>query len=435
MTYKLDKLTPEQEELIPVYRQKWRYIALSCEPISPDRATEAINEAYATMGKPEPEILFFPSPSALAEMMGQESPQVLARRLGTPWPISLQASLCDRIEAGLEKTLWQQLQEHFFDEPLLLWRLGFQNSATFQYASMWGEMWEEWGKERELIAWELYQAELREQLRELPGGDLLLEMGDFFWKEIGEPLSKELEENLWKPLTNLEPIRLWEEEWKPGIIRTLNLTDLAVKAGWNAIRDLSTNPEIIDFCINVLNCPSDRQAWNSFQALVRECGSFLLFEKSCIICDRPTKLLFDDEERFHAEGQSAIEFSDGYHLYFFHGTSLPELYGRVHPHQWQSRWLLSEPNAEIRRLLIQEIGYARLCQELQAVSLDTWREYELLRIEEEDLDVEPIFLLKMTCPSTGSIHVVRVPPEMTSAREAIRWANWDIDPEEFSVET
>lgn len=433
MTYK-DKLTPEQEELIPVYRQKWREVTFSCEPISHNRAKEAIKEAYATMGKAEPEILFFSSPKALAEMMGQESPQRLARQLGTPWPISLQASLCDRIETGLEKKLWQELQEHFFDQPLLMWRLGFQSSATLEYVNMWGEMWEEWGKERELIAWELYQASLRKQVSELPGGDLFLEMGDFFWKEVGEPISQELEEIFWKPLMNLEPIRLWEEEWKPGIIGALNLADLAVKTGWNAIRDLSTNPELIDFCINVLNCPYDRQEWNSFQALVRECGSFMLFEKSCIICDRPTKLLFDEEERFHAEAEPAIEFSDGYHLYYFHGTSLPERYGRLHPHQWQSRWLLSEPNAEIRRLLIQEIGYARLCQELQAVSLDTWREYELLKIEEE-VDVEPIHLLKMTCPSTGSIHALRVPPDLTSAREAIRWANWDIDPEEFSVET
>nr|WP_264196540.1 hypothetical protein [Microseira wollei] len=41
----------------------------------------------------------------------------------------------------------------------------------------------------------------------------------------------------------------------------------------------------------------------------------------------------------------------------------------------------------------------------------------------------------MTCPSTGHIHALRVPPDMTSAREAIRWVNWGIDPEEFSVQT
>jgi hypothetical protein len=42
-----------------------------------------------------------------------------------------------------------------------------------------------------------------------------------------------------------------------------------------------------------------------------------------------------------------------------------------------------------------------------------------------------IALLKMTCPSTGFIHALRVAPNIKSAREAIGWVNWGIDPEEF----
>ena len=53
----------------------------------------------------------------------------------------------------------------------------------------------------------------------------------------------------------------------------------------------------------------------------------------------------------------------------------------------------------------------------------------------KQVDIEPIHLLKMICPSTGYIHVLRVPPDLNSAREAIRWINWGIDPEELAVET
>lgn len=91
-------------------------------------------------------------------------------------------------------------------------------------------------------------------------------------------------------------------------------------------------------------------------------------------------------------------------------------------------------NAEVRRLLIQEIGYSRICQELQAIALDTWQEYTLLKIENE-IDLEPIYLLKMTCPSTGQIHTLRVPATLTTARQAISWVNWGIDPEDFSFQT
>ncbi|WP_333207319.1 hypothetical protein [Microcoleus sp. B5-D4] len=71
---------------------------------------------------------------------------------------------------------------------------------------------------------------------------------------------------------------------------------------------------------------------------------------------------------------------------------------------------------------------------MQATELDTWQEYTLLKIE-NNIDIEPIYLLKMTCPSTGHLHALRVPPKVCSAKEAISWVNWGIDPEEFQVQT
>jgi internalin A len=171
----------------------------------------------------------------------------------------------------------------------------------------------------------------------------------------------------------------------------------------------------------------------SQKLLFEHCGFIFPCEKTCVVCDRPRYLRFDSQNRLHAEGEPAIEFADGWKIYFYHGVRLPEEYGQLHPNQWQSQWLLAEENAELRRVLIEGIGYDRLCQELEAKQIDSWQEYALLQID--NADVEPICLLKMTCPSTGFIHALRVPPNLTSAREAIGWVNWEIDAEEFSVQT
>ncbi|MEG4580668.1 leucine-rich repeat domain-containing protein [Microcoleus sp. MON1_C5] len=208
-------------------------------------------------------------------------------------------------------------------------------------------------------------------------------------------------------------------------------------------KDLLKQIHLTEFFISKCGFTLDLKAQELFhckQQLFEECGWILPFEKICIICDRPLHLRFDAENRLHAEGEPAIAFADGYSLYFHHGVKLPEKYGRVHPDRWQPEWLLSEENAELRRLLIQRIGYDRICQELAVTELDSWQEYTLLSIEfEDDFDNEgnakPVYLLKMTCPSTGFIHALRVPPDVRSAKEAIRWVNWDIDPEEFSVQT
>ncbi len=129
-----------------------------------------------------------------------------------------------------------------------------------------------------------------------------------------------------------------------------------------------------------------------------------------------------------------MQFADGYSVYVYHGINLPEIYGKHHPQQWQPSWLLQEQNAELRKILIQQIGYSRIIEELQAIELDSYQEYTLLKIN-SDIDIEPIHLLKMICPSTGHIHVLRVPPEMKSAREAIIWVNWEIPPEDFAIQT
>jgi hypothetical protein len=107
----------------------------------------------------------------------------------------------------------------------------------------------------------------------------------------------------------------------------------------------------------------------------------------------------------------------------------------LHPHQWRASWLLEEPNAALRRVLLQGIGYGRICQELEAEEIDSYRDYRLLELAIEDELDEPIYLLKMICPSTGFIYVVRVPPDVEDARSAVAWINWDVDPESFSVET
>jgi leucine-rich repeat protein SHOC2 len=124
----------------------------------------------------------------------------------------------------------------------------------------------------------------------------------------------------------------------------------------------------------------------------------------------------------------------------FFGVYLPSRYW-TKLSEWKAEWLLDEQNAELRRRLIQQIGYERICQELNAIRLDSWREYTLLKIDgierwrgHSDI-YELMVLLKMTCPSTEHIHVLRVPPDMTSAEAAITWINHGIHPDKFIIQT
>ncbi|WP_414644292.1 DUF6745 domain-containing protein [Allocoleopsis sp.] len=371
---KITQLTPEQEAMIAVYREKWQAIALSTEPIDHQKATEAVKAAYVALGQKEPDILFFDSPS-------QAITTIILHRLEQPW--------------------WRQIGSIVWaDLKPSLWSL------------VWNRLWKQLSH------------------------------------QLSNQLSHQLEQHIWR--------NLWSDVWNQvaSLLRNLvlqeaqrqvlNQKSIYIDEELKVLLNTCIQPELwacygsrFDFCRSMLNCACDRQKWSAFESLVTNCGWIFPNDRICYVCDRPTKLSFDSENRLHAEGEPALEFADGYSLYSFHGVRLPKKYGKLHPNQWQAEWVLEEDNSELRRVLIQGIGYGRICQELEAQLLDSWQDYSLLKIDNiiDWRDGEPIYLLKMTCPSTGFIHAMRVPPDTSSAREAIAWVNWGIDPEEFQTQT
>lgn len=376
------ELTLEQESQILSYREKWRKKAFSTEVINKEKATLAINKAYQFVGYDAPhQIIFFPSPRAANEWIIQQSQhlkQSLLTQKNTQTVYASDDFLKFFQKGQIISTLidikvgnHQELQD--FLTPYQKYKLNVEIEQDFKNQSR---------TYRTLLA----------------------------------PLKKEV----YNKLNDLEDKQ--REEIFKCIAVCLKPEQLAIDACK------------LDFAISVLNYSHKERQWEILKNIIDNCGWIYPFEKICLVCERPTNANFDPENRPHALGEPALKFADGLGVYAAGGVILPEKYGKYPPQQWQPQWLLDEPNSEIRRVLIQGIGYGRLCLELKAIKLDSWREYTLLVVD-HNLDVEPIYLLKMTCPSTGHMHVLRVPPEMTSAREAIAWSNWGIDPEEFSIST
>ena len=347
------------------------YLTLSTKPIDDKKATEAVIKIYIAIGKEAPKVIVCSSPQAASLQ--------LFKLLKTDSMSRYQVS-----EIAVTNLVWGKFLLHNF----------------FQWVDVGFSGWTLWNALSNAIILE-------------PNADSILV------SEFQELLKNDLEslgDDFRSYFDDLEPLT------PTVMVKEIHLTEFFISKFGITLDEKAQE---------LLRCK---------QQLFEECGLILPFDKICIICDRPLHLRFDSENRLHAEGESAIAFADGYSLYFHHGVKLPEQYGKVHPDFWEAQWILDEENSELRRLLIERIGYDRICQQLQAVELDSWQEYTLLSIDfDDDFDDEgnskPIYLLKMTCPSTGHIHALRVPPEVESAKEAIRWVNWDIDPEEFSVQT
>jgi hypothetical protein len=101
--------------------------------------------------------------------------------------------------------------------------------------------------------------------------------------------------------------------------------------------------------------------------------------------------------------------------------------------------VLTEPNLEVRRVMIERVGYDRLFEESRPAVLDADRDpggERILRRITLPRD-EPLTCLSVRCPSTGRPYTLRVPPEVLTCRQAAAWLAGFDDPDDYQplVET
>ena len=100
------------------------------------------------------------------------------------------------------------------------------------------------------------------------------------------------------------------------------------------------------------------------------------------------------------------------------------------PDSLSAKEALNESNAEIRRVMIERMGYLRFANEAGAKALDEDTDpggtRQLLTIDlQED---EPLVGLMCFCPSTQRQYLLRVPPATKSCHEAAAWLAGYDDP-------
>jgi hypothetical protein len=95
--------------------------------------------------------------------------------------------------------------------------------------------------------------------------------------------------------------------------------------------------------------------------------------------------------------------------------------------------ILNTENVELRRILIERLGYETFLQQVGGLIRDHDRdaggERQLVCVPFED--DEPLMLLKVVCPSTGHTHVLRVPPDLRTCHQAAAWIAGFNNPDDY----
>jgi len=140
----------------------------------------------------------------------------------------------------------------------------------------------------------------------------------------------------------------------------------------------------------------------------------ILFKKFCIICSMPVKIKRDEKNRLHNDNHYAIEWKDGFGLYFLHGRCVPEKLIKA-PRSITKKEIINEKNVEIRRHFMERMGSERFSEVLglQEIDSDTDHQGNIQILyktkEKDDLTKCYLYFARVICPSTGRKYYLSVP--------------------------
>ena len=163
------------------------------------------------------------------------------------------------------------------------------------------------------------------------------------------------------------------------------------------------------------------------------CGWWWPKRRVVIFTERPARLERDNQGRLHSETSAAIEYPDGWGIFAWHGIRVsPEVI--LEKDRMTVQQILSEPNTEVRRAMRNLYGNERFMRDAGAKEISRSDKHgcRLLRIHLPG-DRAAIQAVELTCPSTGSKYLERVPPDVQDAVEALSW-RFQIKPEQYAPE-
>jgi len=110
----------------------------------------------------------------------------------------------------------------------------------------------------------------------------------------------------------------------------------------------------------------------------------------------------------------------------------PDVYELIIKKKLTARDILGMFDAEVRKVCLEEFGYGRFLAQMEHKIIDKDGEQELVRINWLKRE-EPIYLVKVKCPSTDAFYTLRVPPTMRTVKEAVAWT-FGLSPNEYHPE-
>jgi len=479
---KLEKLTPEQENLISVVRDEWLNSIFAPEgpaPLDKEKCEDGIEWLYKITGLEKPIIFFLDSPlgcqlaaNILLHADFKDKDNFFAfDQIEKQIIEAVKTEIHDQNEelfkSKVHSRLYNYIEEEIIDQVNLHIPAYDYNNQVYNQVYNWDVIRNQdhaWDQVRDKIHGQVW-LQIINQAQRMVRVQIKDPLGLWIMREIGGRVASKIRpEN--------QPVEIYlENEINKGLYDELEYFHLAWRnfifdADFGALYDYWTR-------IGIIN---DENVNKYIEYLKSYPGYVIFLQDFAFVCGLPREIHRDVEGRLHCETGPALQWKDGYSQYYWHGISVPRRW-IDEPLSITGKDFLSEDNAEKRRVLHEILGTDRLVEildleivDVKKVPFQTWDQEaflkacqsgelgeEMVNFTEDKILTEPekvlpfydLFIkdeiqivtlrrtkdkvdgdekasfIEVRCPSTGEIFHLGVPSDFTDASEARAWTLYE----------
>jgi hypothetical protein len=405
----LERLTPEQERLLPVVREEWLRVGLSTQPADRARAEHGVRLAYQAAGLEPPRTAIWldsPLTGAVAWIMLE------------PVEEDLWEPVRAHVRAQVGEQVWGEVRAQVHaqgGEPVWA-HAGRRPSWVVD-----DELNLVWNQLDDLVVARVSE-QVYDQVHDQAG--VWWEVWDLVWGQITAKLGQQL-----------------RIEWS-GLYEVLNQMGWGVEFGQEfdaggGQRDAAWL-SYFDYLARAAPEVASTAPLQGIMLAARSAGAWWPCGDVVVLTGRPTVLRRDEQGRLHHPHGPALAYPDGWGVWAWHGVRVPRDLIE-HPEGLTVQRIRDQPNAEHRRVMLERYGHQRYLRDVGAERVHAdqagtlWRcplagDEPLVMVEVRNATPEP--------DGTRKPYWLRVPPMMRTAREAVAWTfNLNQDDYAPTVET
>jgi len=368
----ITKLTPKQEKGITEWQQHCLKIGRDTSPINKKVVELSWKKFYKILNKKEPLFWYCQSPLQ-AQIIINIFPEIVKLFKISDKGANIEANIRANIEANIRDNIWANI-------------------------------------------WDNIEANIEDNIWANIEDNIRANIGDNIWANIRDNIWDNIEDNIWG---NIE-----------ANIRD-NIEDNIKKLNFQYIRTYSWCQHDINWIAyykyfdkyGLLPHDKNFEIFDIWYDLSCSCGWCYTFENIVFVCEKPCKLILNNNGRLHNERGMALEYSDGYGLYMLNGVSVPKDLVEIPAEKLDPEKWLKNDNAQVRAEFVRKYGVERL--KTYGESIQKTDDYELMDMRRLFVNRQERYTpyLFMRNPSVGIFHCEGVSDKSKSIESALAWRN------------